>query len=90
MGRSFEVACTVRVSHRFEDLSAHVELDGGLPLYPGDQVRVHGTALRPRYGETLNARRVATVTRASWLERTWVRWVGDLDCLTLFDFGDET
>ena len=27
-GRTFEVPCTVRVSHTFENLYAHVELDG--------------------------------------------------------------
>jgi hypothetical protein len=84
---TFELDCTVRVSHRFEDLSAHVELDGNPALHPGDEVRVHGLAPRPSYGEVLVERRRATVTRASWLRRTWVRLTGDLECLTLFDFG---
>jgi hypothetical protein len=84
---SFEVGCTVRVSHTFEDLSAHVELDGNPAIYPGDQVRVHGAALRPAYGTVQLERRRATVTRASWARRTWVRLTGDLSCLTLFDFG---
>ena len=85
--RSFEVGCTVRVSHTFDDLSAHVELDGDLPIHPGDQVRVHGLAINPPYGAVCVERRRATVTRASWFERTWTRLTGDLDCLTLFDFG---
>jgi len=84
---TFEVDCTVRVSHRFEDLSAPVELDGNPPMHPGDEVMVHGVAPRPRYGEVLTERRRATVTRASWFKRTWVRLTGDLECLTLFDFG---
>ena len=46
--RSFDVHCTVTVSHTFE-------------------------------------RRLATVTRASWLERAWTRLTGDLDCLSLLD-----
>ncbi len=83
--RSFVVACTVRVSHRFEDLSAHVELDGEVAIAPGDQVLVHGAAMNPPYGEVQSERRLATVTKASWLERTWTRFTGDLDALSLLD-----
>jgi hypothetical protein len=79
------VACTVRVSHTFEDLSAHVELEGDVPIEPGDRVLVHGAAINPPYGEIQVERRQATITRATWLERTWTRLTGDLDCLSLLD-----
>ena len=82
---SFEVACTVRVSHTFEDLSAHVELDGDTRIHPGDQVLVHGLPINPPYGQSRTERRLATVTRAGWLERTWLRLTGDFDCLSLLD-----
>jgi hypothetical protein len=85
--RRFELGCTVRVSHTFDDLSAHVELDGNPAIYPGDEVRVHGAPLKPPYGQVQVERRRATVTRATWLARQWTRMTGDLDCLTLFDFG---
>ena len=85
--RRFELDCTVRVSHTFDDLSAHVELDGNIAIYPGDEVRVHGRALNPPYGAVQVERRRATVTRASMLERWWAKTTGNLDCLTLFDFG---
>ena len=85
--RCFELDCTVRVSHTFDDLSAHVELDGDLPIYPGDEVRVHGSPIKPPYGQVRVERRRATVTRATRLTRLWTRLTGDLDCLTLFDFG---
>jgi hypothetical protein len=84
-GASFEVLCTVRVSHTFEELSAHVELDGQIDIQPGDRVLVHGEAINPPYGEVRVERRVATITRANWLERTWTRLTGDLDCLSLLD-----
>jgi hypothetical protein len=85
MKRSFDVDCTVRVSHTFEELSAHVELEGDLAIGPGDQVLVHGAPINPPYGQVQVERRKATVTRATWLERTWTRLVGDLDCRSLLD-----
>ena len=85
MARSFDIACTVRVSHRFEDLSAHVELDGDVSIAPGDEVLVHGAPIAPPYGEVAVERRVATVTRASWLSRAWTRATGDMECLSLLD-----
>ena len=83
--RSFDVFCTVRVSHTFENLSAHVELEGEIEIQPGDRVQVHGSAISPPYGQVQVERRLATVTRASWLERTWTRLTGDLHCLSLLE-----
>jgi hypothetical protein len=83
--RSFDVACTVTVSHRPEDLSAHVELDDDVVAEPGDRVVVHGDAPSPPFGEVWVERRVATVTRASLLQRIWVRLTGNLDCLSLLE-----
>lgn len=86
-GRTFDVGCTVRVSHTFGDFSAHVELDGEIALHPGDRVLVHGSPINPPYGEVRVERRVATVTRATWLERTLARVRGELDCLSLLEVG---
>ena len=82
-----EVACTVRVSHTFEDLSAHVELDDDLAIHPGDVVLVHGAPINPPYGEVRTERRMATVTRATWLERVWTRFTGDFDCISLLEIS---
>jgi len=84
-GRTFDVYCTVSVSHTFENLSAHVELEGDVAIEPGDRVHVHGGAISPPYGEVQVERRLATVTRAGWVERTWTRMTGDLDCLSLLE-----
>ena len=78
-GRTFDVYCTVSVSHTFENLSADVAIE------PGDRVHVHGGAIHPPYGEVQVERRLATVTRAGWVERTWTRMTGDLDCLSLLE-----
>lgn len=85
MSRSFDTGCTISVSHRFESLHAHVELDGELSIGPGDRVLVHGAPINPPFGEAWTERRRATVTRASWLERMWVRWMGNLQCWELLD-----
>jgi hypothetical protein len=43
------------------------------------------------YGEVIVAQRIATITRASALERWWTRLTGDLDFMELceFSFSDE-
>lgn len=82
---AFDVDCTVRVSHRFEELGAHVELDGDVAIGPGDRVRVHGAAIHAPYGETRVERRRATVIRAGWLRRTWTRFRGSLDGASLLE-----
>lgn len=85
LSRREETSCIVRVSHRFEDLSAHVELGDGVEVGPGDSVLVHGDRIEPRYGEVSVERRRVTVIRAGWIERTWLRLTGDLGCLSLFE-----
>lgn len=83
--RSFNVACTVRASHTEEELEAHVEIDGDIELEPGDQLIVHGEPINPPFGKSIVERRLATVTRATWLQRLWTRWTGDLGCLELLE-----
>ena len=46
MKRTFDTPCTIEVEHGFDHLHAHVELDGDIPIYPGDKVRVHGASIR--------------------------------------------
>jgi len=84
-GRRFDVPCTVRVTNTPHELSAHVELPGGVELGPADRLRVHGDEINPSFGEVLVERRLATITRANWLERMWVRLTGDLGALELLD-----
>lgn len=83
----FEVGCTVEVSHTFESLHAHVDLDGDVKIRPGDEVRVHGRPINPPYGEVVVERRRATVVRATWLERVWTRMTGDLEFMELLEFS---
>ncbi|MEM1236059.1 MAG: hypothetical protein AAGI10_03745 [Pseudomonadota bacterium] len=79
--------CTVTVSHRFEELSAHVRFNNGAVVHPGDSVLVHGSEIMAPYGEVVEEDRTATITRASWLERLWTRATGDFEYLELCEFS---
>jgi hypothetical protein len=82
-----EVMCTVHVVNTFENLAAHVEIDGGVAVEPGDEVLVHGKPIIVPYGETMVERRKATITRANWLEKRWVKLTGDLEFMELLEFS---
>ncbi|WP_088347930.1 MULTISPECIES: hypothetical protein [Rhodomicrobium] len=84
---AFEVPCTIEVENTFDSLHAHVELDGGIKIEPGDEVRVHGDPIRVPYGEKAVIRRRATVVRASAIERLWTRATGDLEFMELCEFS---
>jgi hypothetical protein len=81
------VPCTVEVSHRFESLHAHVRFNNGAVVNPGDEVLVHGAPVLAAYGELIVEERIATITRANWFERQWVRWTGDFDFIELCEFS---
>lgn len=86
--RTHETApCTVTISHRFEELSAHVRFNNGAVVHPGDTVQVQGPEIMAPYGEIVSEERVATITRASWLERQWTRWTGDFEFMELCEFS---
>lgn len=87
MSRRFETGCTVEVSHRFEELGAHVRLDGDVALRPGDRVLVHGAAIRVPFGETRAERRTATVTRAGPLGGFLARRVSSWRLDELYEVG---
>jgi len=79
--------CTVSVSHRFEELSAHVKFNNGAVIYPGDEVLVQGAEIMAPYGEVVSEDRTAVITRASGLERLWTRMTGDLEFIELCEFS---
>jgi hypothetical protein len=84
---SEHVMCTVNVVNTFEQLSAHVVLDGDVKIEPGDEVLVHGTEIRVPYGESHSERREATIKRAGWLERKWTKLTGDMEYMELLEFS---
>jgi len=87
-----EVPCTVTISHRFEELSAHVRFNDGSVVNPGDTVEVLGPEIMAPYGEVISEDRTAVITRASRLEQLWTRATGDFEVMELceFSFSGET
>ncbi len=86
--RSKETApCTVTISHRFEELSAHVKFNNGAVINPGDSVQVHGAEIMAPYGELVVEDRIATITRASKIEQLWTRATGDFEVMELCEFS---
>ncbi len=84
---SERVMCTVNVINTFEQLSAHVVLDGDVKIRPGDEVLVKGSEIRVPYGETHSERREAEIKRAGWLERKWTELTGNLEYMELLEFS---
>lgn len=84
---SFETPCTIEVEHTDAHLHAHVELDGDVIMGPGDKVRVHGNPIRVLFGEKITERRTATVSRATPLERAWMRIKGDFALTEMYEIA---
>ncbi|ACA18107.1 conserved hypothetical protein [Methylobacterium sp. 4-46] len=83
--RRIEVPCTVEIEQTPESLHAHVTLEGGLAIEPGDEVTVHDAPTSVPYGTRLTVRRRATVLRASALERAWTRLAGHFELTELYE-----
>lgn len=83
--RTFTVPCTITVTHTHESLEAHVALEEEVPSLVGDRITVHGSAISVPFGETVTIRRMATVRRAGWLERAWVRFAAYFEFTELYE-----
>jgi len=68
-----------------------VRFDNGAVVYPGDTVQVQGPEIMAAYGEMVEEKRTAVITRASKLEQLWTRATGDFEFMELceFSFSDE-
>ena len=85
--RREQVDCTVEINITFDQLGAHVSIDNGVVVHPGDEVFVHGAPISIPYGESQSFKREATIQRASALERAWTRATGDFEFMELCEFS---
>ena len=83
--RSVEVPCTVEIEQTPESLHAHVTLEAGFEIEPGDAVQVHDAPTLPPFGERIVVQRQATVTRAGALERAWTKLIAHLELTELYE-----
>lgn len=81
----FDTACRIEIENSHEHFHAHVELDGGVALNPGDKVLVHGDPITIPFGESATFDRVATVERATAIERLWTKFAGHFEMTELYE-----
>jgi len=86
--RRVEVPCTVDLESSHDHFHAHVDLQG-VEVDPGDEVLVHGTPSRVPFGTRRTFESTATVQRASWLRRQFVKLTGGTELYELYDVGFE-
>jgi hypothetical protein len=85
--RVVKVPCTIEIEHTADSLHAHVELEGGIEVGPGDEVIVHGNDIHVGFGERVVIRRDAIVVRATALERLRTRALAYLELTELYEVG---
>lgn len=82
---SFDTPCRIEIENSHEHFHAHVELAGGVAINPGDKVRVHGEPIVIPFGESASFDRIATVERATAIERLWTRFAGHFEMTELYE-----
>lgn len=83
--RRFDVGCSIEIEQTGESLHAHVTLDDGVEVGPGDEVMIQGAPIRVRFGDRVNLRRTATVVRAGALKRALTRLASYLELTELYE-----
>jgi hypothetical protein len=84
--RSIEVACLVEIEQSQESFHAHA-IPQGIDIRPGDRVLVCGAPRSLAFGERISVPCRAIVTRASWLQRLWIRATAVLELTELYEVG---
>ncbi|HEX8382929.1 MAG TPA: hypothetical protein VF592_06075 [Sphingomonas sp.] len=89
---SFDTPCRVEVELSDEYCRANVVLADDYEIGPGDRVRVHGAPISVGFGERRVVERIATVERASTMERLWTKFAGHFEMTELYEvsFSDRT
>ena len=85
-GRRMLVPCTIAIESSFENLYAHVELEGVAPG-PGDSVRILEAPEAAQSGEATVFHRTAELRRAGMIERLIVRLGEPFRLLGLAEVG---
>jgi hypothetical protein len=84
--QSITVPCTVELEQTPEFLQAHVHLEG-IEVDVADEVQVHDAPTRIAFGEHQTFQRMATVTRASALDRFFTKLLAYRELTELYEVG---
>ncbi len=82
---TFDAPCTIEIEHSADSLHAHVELEGGILIRPGDEVHVHDAPTNIPFGTRVVLERTATISRAGFVERLWTKLVGHFEVTELYE-----
>jgi hypothetical protein len=85
-GRSIVVDCLIDIEETADSLHAHAVLQD-IEIRPGDVVILHDAPTGIAFGDRISCECRATVRRASWLERLWVRTTALFEITELYEIG---
>lgn len=81
----FDTNCRIEIEQSADHFHAHVELDGNLPIFPGDKVRVHGEPILMTFGEKVVEDRKVTISRANAARRLYTKIAGYFEMAELYE-----
>ena len=84
-GTTFEAPCTVLLERSAETLEAHVIVDSDYEIRPGDEVLVRNPPTEIGFGEKIEVRTTAVITRAGAPMRVWTRIAANFELSELYD-----
>jgi hypothetical protein len=84
--RTEETFCMVDIEQTQESFHAHA-IPELIQINPGDSVLVHDAPSHVAFGERINCRCRATVTRAGWLPQFFTRLRGLFEITDLYEVG---
>ncbi|MFQ3665600.1 MAG: hypothetical protein SNJ79_06130 [Sphingomonadaceae bacterium] len=83
--RRISTMARIEIEQSDEHFHAHVELDDGLQIQPGDKVQVEGAPIMVPLNSRLVLVRPATIDRASAIVRAWTRAAAYLELAELYE-----
>ena len=84
--RDARIAADIDIEKSPESFHAHAVPDG-IAIRPGDIVTVHGVPTDIGFGERLQLRCAATVSRAGLVERLWTEFTALFELTELYEVG---
>jgi len=84
--RAIEVICAVDIEQTPRSFHAHA-IPLGIDLRPGDVVQLKGEPFSIDFDQSIRGNFAATVLRAGWLVRFWIRFISILSVTQLFETG---